>query len=746
MENDIDNEEVGSSKIIAEPLTVALGDRYLKYALATITDRALPDSRDGLKPVHRRILFAMRGLKLDPTSAFRKCAKIVGEVMGNYHPHGDKAIYDALARLAQDFNIRYPLIEGQGNFGNIDGDNPAAQRYTEARLTKVSKAMLDGLNEDSVAFKENYDGSEDEPEVLPGAFPQLLANGSYGIAVGMATNIPPHNVHEICEAALYLINEPNANVETLLEILPGPDFPTGGIIVEPKENILDAYRTGKGSIRLRARYCVENLKRGQWQIIITEIPYQVQKSKLIEKIADLINLKKIPMLLDIRDESAEDIRLVLEPRTKSIDPMVLMESLYKKTELETRISLNMNVLINGRIPVVSGLDELLKEFINHSRDVIVRRSLFRLKKIDLRLEVLEGYIVAYLNLDRVIQIIRNEDEPKKNLIKEFDLTDIQADSILDMRLRSLRKLEEMELRSERDQLQIERVTVEDLISSEKLQWAKVTEQIMDLKKIFGYSSDGGARRTDYDKLPDIQYETLENDVEKEPMTVVCSKLGWIRTIKGHINSETVLRYRDGDEAEYITHTYSTEKLLLLGSNGRAYTLQVSNLPGGRSLGEPLRIIIDLPNEFSIKTLLVYAPGERLIVASDSGNGFIVKAKDLLAQTKSGKQFMNLKLGTTLLTVTLVKGDHVATVGNNRKILIFPVADLPEMSRGKGVRLQKFKEAKLTDLFCFNLEDGLTWSDPSGRKRVENDLQNWLGRRASAGRMAPRGFPKDNKFS
>ncbi len=732
----------------SEPLRRALGDRYLTYALSTIMHRALPDARDGMKPVHRRILYAMRGLKLDPTGSYRKCAKIVGEVMGNYHPHGDQAIYDALARLAQDFSVRYPLVDGQGNFGNIDGDNPAAQRYTEARLTHAAVAMMEGLSEDAVDFKDNYDGSEREPEVLPAAFPQLLANGSTGIAVGMATNIPPHNVGELCDAALHLIKAPNARDETLVEMIPGPDFPTGGVLVEPRENILNAYKTGRGSFRLRSKYEIEDIGRGMWQVVVTEIPYQVQKSKLIEKIAEVINAKKIPILADVRDESAEDIRLVLEPRAKTVDPTVLMETLFRQTDLEVRFSMNMNVLIDGRTPQVSTLKEVLRAFIDHRRDILLRRSRFRLGKIDARLEVLEGFIIAFLNLDRVIEIIRYEDEVKATLIAEFDLTEVQAEAILNMRLRSLRKLEEMELRNERDALLIERAGIEDLLDSEDLQWAKISEQLRETRKKFGKNSEGGARRTELADAPDFEEVPIEAMIEREPITVVCSAMGWIRAMKGHVALDQELKFKDGDEGRFIFHAETTDKIVAFAGNGRFYTIACSNLPGGRGMGEPIRLMVDMPNDAEMVDLFIHKAGRKLLLASSAGDGFVVSEDDVIAQTRSGRQVLNVKDGVRALICKPVDGDHVACVGLNRKVLVFPLAELPEMGRGKGVRLQKYadKEGELSDAKTFNLVDGLSWKDPAGRTRTETELGDWMGKRASAGRMAPRGFPRDNKFT
>ena len=737
--------EIVGEAVSLEPLGEALSERYLTYALSTIMHRALPDARDGLKPVHRRILYAMRGLKLDSVGTFRKCAKIVGEVMGNFHPHGDKAIYDALARLAQDFSVRYPLVDGQGNFGNIDGDNPAAQRYTEARLTKLSELLLEGLTEDSVDFQDNYDGSEQEPVVLPSGFPQLLANGSSGIAVGMATNIPPHNLHELCDALILLITKPSSSVEEIVKIIRGPDFPTGGIIVDDPVAILENYNTGRGSFRIRAKYEVEQLQRGLWQIVVTEIPFQVQKSKLVEKIAELINEKNISGLIDIRDESDERIRLVLEPRTKTVDPIVLMENLFKSSDLELKFSLNMNVLIDGRTPKVCDLREILFSFLNHRREVLLRRSKFRLKNIDLRLEILEGHLVAFVNLDRVIEIIRTKDEAKTELISAFDLTDRQAEAILNLRLRSLRKLEEIELTKERDNLLIERFKLEDLIENEKLQWEKLKFQIKELKTSFGKETKVGARRTNFEERPNLDALDMDSVLEKEPVTIIFSAMGWIRAMRGHVALDSDLKFRDGDKANITFHAFSTDRVLAIGSNGRCYTLLANMLPGGRGLGEPIRIVIELPNDSEIVALILSKPGQKVLVASNKGNGFIISHEDLQAQTRNGKQILNLKSGETLCACTPVSGDYVASLGENGRLLVFPVSELPEMSRGKGVRLQKFKVGELSDVKVFSSDIGLSWQMTGGKTRVETNILDWEAKRASSGRNPPYGFPKSKKF-
>ncbi|MDG1531071.1 MAG: DNA topoisomerase IV subunit A [Paracoccaceae bacterium] len=755
---------------ITEPLRRALGDRYLTYALSTIMHRALPDARDGLKPVHRRILYAMNRLRLSASGGFLKSAKISGDTMGDFHPHGDAAIYDAMARLAQDFNVRYPLVDGQGNFGNIDGDNPAASRYTEARMTVVAEAMLEGLSENAVDYRDNYDGRLEEPVVLPASFPNLLANGSTGIAVGMATNIPPHNVAELCDACLHLIKSPNARDETLLDYVPGPDFPTGGVIVEPKENILEAYRTGRGSFRLRCKWETEDLGRGMWQIVVTEIPYQVQKSKLIEKLAEVIHLKKIPILGDVRDESADDVRIILEPKSKNVDPDVLMNMLYRSSDLEVRFSLNMNVLIDGLTPKVCSLKDVLRAFIDHRQDVLKRRSQHRIDKIDHRLEVLEGFIIAFLNLDRVIDIIRYDDDPKAALMRENwaqefvratsesdyrspavaddegELSEVQAEAILNMRLRSLRRLEEMELVRERDALMEERANLDDLLSDERLQWAKISEQLRETRKTFGKNYEGGARRSQFAEAGEVEEVPIEAMIEREPITVVCSKMGWVRALKGHADLTSKVKFKDGDEARFMFHAETTDRLLIFGSNGRFYTLGANNLPGGRGMGEPLRLMVDLPNEAEIVDILIHQPDRKLLVASTAGDGFIVPENDVIAQTRSGKQVLNVKEGVRAFVLSPVKGDHLACVGENRKVLVFPLTELPEMGRGKGVRLQKYKDGGLSDATFFTLADGLSWKDPAGRTRTETELAEWMGKRASAGRMAPRGFPRDNRFN
>jgi len=754
---------------VPETLRRAIGERYLTYALSTIMHRALPDARDGLKPVHRRILYAMRELRLSSTGGFRKSAKISGDVMGNYHPHGDAAIYDAMARLAQDFAVRYPLVDGQGNFGNIDGDNPAASRYTEARMTAVAEAMLDGLNENAVDFRDNYDGTLTEPVVLPASFPNLLANGSSGIAVGMATNIPPHNIAELVDACLHLIKTPDARDDTLLNYIPGPDFPTGGVIVEPPESIAQAYRTGRGSFRLRCKYEVEDLGRGQWQIVVTEIPYQVQKSKLIEKIAELIQTRKVPILADVRDESADDIRLVLEPRSKNVEPEVLMGMMYRNSDLELRFSLNMNVLIDGVTPKVCSLKEVLRAFLDFRQEVLIRRSHHRMEKIDHRLEVLEGLIVAFLNLDRVIDIIRYDDDPKAALKREDwgqtfvratseadyvpppiggedGLSEIQTEAILNMRLRSLRRLEELELKRERDALMAERAGLEDLLDDAGLQWAAIADQLREVRKTFGKDHIWGARRTRFAEAGEVEEVPLEAMIDREPITVVCSEMGWIRALTSHIDLNRELKFKDGDAPRFMFHAETTDRLLVFGSNGRFYTLSAANLPGGRGMGEPLRLIVDLPNEAAIVDLFIHKPGRKMLVASSAGDGFVVSEDEVVAQTRSGKQVLNVRGDIRAKVCRPVSGDHVACVGENRKVLVFALDELPELGRGKGVRLQKYKDGGLSDATTFTLAEGLSWLDPAGRTRTETDLTEWMGKRAGSGRMAPRGFPRDNRFT
>ncbi|MBY5335418.1 DNA topoisomerase IV subunit A [Rhizobium leguminosarum] len=730
-------------------LKAALEQRYLAYALSTIMHRALPDVRDGLKPVHRRIVYAMNEMGLRPNSAFRKCAKIVGEVMGNYHPHGDQSIYDALARLAQDFSQRYTLVNGQGNFGNIDGDSPAAMRYTESKMTAVSELLLEGIDQDAVDFRDTYDESNSEPVVLPGAFPNLLANGSSGIAVGMATSIPSHNAHELCDAALHLIKHPDATVEKLVEFIPGPDFPTGGIIIDNRDSIIESYRTGRGGFRVRAKWQTEDLGRGGYQIVITEIPFQVQKSRLIEKIAELLIARKLPLLEDIRDESAEDIRVVLVPKTRSVDPTILMESMFKLTELESRFPLNMNVLSMGRIPRVMALNEVLKEWLDHRREVLQRRSRFRLAAIDRRLEILSGLLVAYLNIDEVIRIIREEDEPKPVMMARWDLTDNQVEAILNMRLRALRKLEEFEIRKEFDELTKEKGEIEALLSSDDKQWQTVAWEIGEVKKKFAKATEVGRRRTQFADAPETDEEAIQQAmIEKEPITVVISEKGWIRALKGHIADTAALTFKEGDGLKIAFPAQTTDKILILTTGGKAFTLGGDKLPGGRGHGEPLRIIVDMDNDQAVLTAFVHDPSRKQLIVSTAGNGFVVPEAELVANTRKGKQIMNVGLPEETQLLVPVSGDHVAVVGENRKLLVFPLAQVPEMSRGKGVRLQRYKDGGISDVRCFAISDGLVWEDSAGRTFTKNkdELAEWLADRATAGRTVPKGFPRSGKFA
>jgi len=730
-------------------LREALEERYLQYALSTITGRALPDARDGLKPVHRRILYGMRLLRLDPDAAFKKSAKIVGDVMGNFHPHGDQAIYDALVRLAQDFASRYPLIDGQGNFGNVDGDNPAAYRYTEARLTEVARLLLDGIEEDAVGFRPNYDGQSEEPIVLPGAFPNLLANGSQGIAVGMATSIPPHNAAELCDAALHLIETPNARSRTLLKYLPGPDFPTGGIIVDPSEVIAEAYTTGRGSFRVRARWHKEETGRGTYLIVVTEIPWLVQKARLVEKLAELVNERKLPLVAEVRDESAEDIRLVIEPRSRAVDAELLMESLFRLTELESRIPLNMNVLVKGRVPKVVGLAEVLGEWLAHRREVLVRRSQFRLRQIEHRLEVLGGYLVAYLNLDRVIKIIRKQDEPKPVLMRTFKLSEVQADAILNMRLRNLRKLEEIEIKQEDKDLRAERKTLKDLIGSEKQQWKKVADQVKEVRAKFGPKTPLGKRRTGFAEAPEHDEAVLEQAlVEREPITVVVSEKGWIRALRGTVTDLSGIAFKADDGLKFAFPAETTSKCLVFASNGRFYTLDAAKLPGGRGHGEPIRLYIDLEQDAELVGVLRQQGGRKFLVASAQGRGFVVPEEECLANTRKGKQVLNVRAPDAARAIAVVDGELIATIGENRKMVIFPLEQVPEMGRGRGVRLQRYRDGGLSDLKTFTADQGLAWTDTAGRafSLTVAELSDWRGNRADAGRLAPKGFPRTNTFA
>ena len=728
-------------------LREALEERYLAYALSTIMHRALPDARDGLKPVHRRILYGMRLLRLDPGTPFKKSAKIVGDVMGSFHPHGDQSIYDALVRLAQDFSSRYPLVDGQGNFGNIDGDNPAAYRYTEARMTEVARLLLEGIDEDAVEFRPNYDGQSKEPFVLPGAFPNLLANGAQGIAVGMATSIPPHNAAELCDAALHLIDKPATKSRGLLKYVKGPDFPTGGIVVDSHESIAEAYATGRGSFRVRAKWAQEEGARGTWNIVVTEIPWLVQKSRLIERIAELLNEKKLLLVGDIRDESAEDVRIVIEPKSKNVDPEVLMETLFKQTELESKIPLNLNVLVKGRVPKVLGLAECLREWLDHLRDVLVRRANYRKSQIEHRLEVLGGYLIAYLNLDKVIKIIRTEDEPKPVLIKTFKLTDLQADSILNMRLRNLRKLEEMEIRGEDKDLRNELKGIKGVLASEEEQWKKVGEQVKKVRDTFGPKTPLGKRRTHFADAPEHDLAAIEEAlIEREPITVVVSDKGWVRTMKGHVEDLSNLAFKTDDSMGFSFFAESTSKLTLFATNGRFYTLDAQKLPGGRGHGDPIRMTIDMEGDANIVSMFVQKGGRKFLVASGDGQGFVVNEDDCVANTRKGKQVLNVTAPNEAVAIATVSGDTVAVIGSNHKMVIFPLEQVPEMARGRGVRLQKYSGGKLSDVMTFTAKDGMSWKDSAGRDQSSTwkELTDWRGNRADAGRLA-HGFPKSNKF-
>ncbi|WP_075288630.1 DNA topoisomerase IV subunit A [Pararhizobium arenae] len=739
----------GDDNIQPVDLKAALEERYLAYALSTIMHRALPDVRDGLKPVHRRIIHAMSEMGIRPNTAFKKCARIVGDVIGKFHPHGDQSVYDALVRLAQDFSQRYPIVDGQGNFGNIDGDSAAAYRYTEARMTDVAALLLEGIDQDAVDFRPTYNEEDQEPTVLPGAFPNLLANGSSGIAVGMATSIPPHNVHELCDAALLLIKKPDATIDELVDLVPGPDFPTGGVIIDGRASIVDAYKTGRGGFRVRAKWEVEDLGRGVWQIVITEIPYQVQKSRLIEKIAELLIARKLPLLEDVRDESAEDVRVVLVPKSRSVDPTIMMESMFRLTELESRFPLNMNVLSMGRVPKVMSLGDVLTEWLQHRREVLQRRSRFRLAAIERRLEILGGYLVAYLNLDEVIRIIREEDEPKQSLMGRFSLTDLQAESILNMRLRSLRKLEEFEIRTEFEGLSKEKADIEALLASDEKQWQTVAYEISDVKKRFAKATELGRRRTQFADAPQADNEAIQQAmIEKEPITVVISEKGWIRALKGHISDTASLQFKEGDGLKLSFPASTTDRILIFTTGGKAYTLGGDKLPGGRGHGEPLRIMVDMENDQDVLTAFIHDPARKLLVSSAAGNGFVVPEADMIANTRKGKQIMNVSMPDEAKLVIPVKGDHVAVVGENRKLLVFPLAQIPEMGRGKGVRLQRYKDGGISDLRCFAIADGLTWSDSAGRSfvKTKDELLEWMGDRASAGRTVPKGFPRSGKFS
>ena len=729
-------------QIVDTSFSSALSERYLAYALSTITSRSLPDVRDGLKPVHRRLLFAMRQLKLDPGQGFKKSARVVGDVMGKFHPHGDAAIYDAMVRLAQEFAMRYRLVDGQGNFGNIDGDNAAAMRYTEARMTEVARLLLDGIDEDAVDFRPTYDGESEEPCLLPAGFPNLLANGAQGIAVGMATSIPPHNVIELADASLHLIKHPNASVDTLLQYVKGPDFPTGGVLVEPQESIREAYATGRGGFRVRAKWSVEKEKGGAWQIIVTEIPYQVQKSRLIERLAEMLQAKKLPFLGDIRDESAEDLRIVLEPKSRRLEAEIVMESLFRLSDLETRVPLNLNVLDGNGRPGVLDLRGALNAWLVHRRVVLQRRAQFRLGRITNRLEVLEGYLIVYLNLDEVIAIIREADNPREQLMNRFELTETQANAILDMRLRSLRRLEEMALRTERDNLIAEQEGLEALLRDEGLQWSRISGEIRDMKSVFAKTDK---RRTECAVAPEIDFDPNEILVEREAITVICSEKGWIRAMKGHLELDTEFKYKEGDGPGFILHAETTDKILLFAENGRFYTLAGDKLPRGRGFGEPVSLMVDLPADIDI-VRLVRANGNKLLVAASTGHGLIVETEAALAQTRSGKQVLNVPGDSRAVACCSVEGDMVASVGVNRKMLVFAVEEVPEMTRGRGVILQRFKDGGLADVTVFDSAKGLAWQAGGGRTRTETDLKPWTGRRGGAGKLPPTGFPRPARFT
>jgi len=726
-------------------LTEALSERYLAYAMSTIVSRSLPDVRDGLKPVHRRLLFAMRELKLDPTSGFKKCARVVGDVIGKYHPHGDAAVYDALVRLAQDFSVRYPLVEGQGNFGNIDGDNAAAMRYTEARLTPYAEALMEGLDENAADFRPTYDGEEAEPVVMPAAVPNVLANGATGIAVGMATSIPPHNIGEICDALLHLIKCPKARIATLVNLLQGPDFPTGGILMEDRETVVEAYQTGRASFRVRAKWQVEKKGRGLSHIVVTEIPFQVQKSKVIERIAELLDARKLPLLANVRDESAEDMRIVLEPRSRSVELKILMEHLFRQTDLETRSSLNLNVLSGDGIPQVMNLKEVLEAYLHHRHEVLVRRSRHRLEKITLRLTVLNGYLIAFINLDAVIKTIREDEEPKAKLMREFNLADAQAEAILNLRLRSLRKLEEIGIQAEHDELSKEKRKLNALLRDKARRWKVIADQIKVTKKTFGQNTVLGKRRTELGKAPPALVVPIEALVEKEPVTILLSRKGWIRALKGHQRDVSDIKFKDGDALQTVVLSDNVDKILFFGSDGRFYSVPANRLPQGRGYGEPVRLMTDLGNNADVVGMQVFDRTRKILVISSSGRGFVVPESQVYAQTRIGKQILNLGAGEKARVCAIVEGDSVAIIGENRKLLIVPLSEVPEMNRGRGVILQRYKDGETSDAKIFTMENGLSWQS-GGRTRTISDLTAWMGKRSSAGRLAPKGFPRNNRFA
>lgn len=739
-ENTVENDEKIKDVHLAEELST----RYLSYAMSTIVSRSLPDVRDGLKPVHRRLLFAMRQLHLDPKSGYKKCARVVGDVIGKYHPHGDSAVYGAMVRLAQDFSVRYPLVDGQGNFGNIDGDGAAAMRYTEARLTEFAMALMEGLNENAVDFRETYDGEEDEPVVMPSMVPNLLCNGSAGIAVGMATNIPPHNLSEVCDALLYLIDNPDCEIEPLVRRLKGPDFPTGGVVIDKFESILNTYKDGRGVFRIRAKWEKEDLGHGQYQIVVKEIPYQVVKSKLIEKIAELLFNKKIPLLADVRDESSHDVRIVLEPKNRTVDANLLMEHLFKQTELESRFNMNMNVLDSEGVPHVLDIKQVLKEFLNHRHIVLQRRAQYRLDKINARLEILSGYLIAYLNLDEIIRIIREEDEPKAVMMKEFKLTDNQAEAILNMKLRSLRKLEETEIKQEFDDLSSEKGELEALLGDEAKRWEALGNEIKLVKDKFGKKTALGRRRTEFAEAPADIEMPLEVLIEKEPITIILSQKGWIRCLKGHVDLNEDFKFKDDDALQTAIHAQTTDKIIIFDTAGKFYTFPANDIPSGRGFGQPLRLMIDLGIADSVCTLFAFEAGAKYVIASNTGRGFIVDENHIIAQTRNGRKIMNLAEGEVAAFCRKVTGDTIATIGENRKLLVFKIEEIPSMARGRGVTLQKYKEGNMSDMQIFNETDGFTYNRAGGTK-TETELLTWFGHRAQIGKLAPFGFPKSNKF-
>ena len=737
----MDNKELEKENIDLTSFSKAISERYLSYALSTITSRSLPDVRDGLKPVHRRVLYAMMQLKLNHNLSFKKSARVVGDVMGKFHPHGDAAIYDSMVRMAQEFALRYPLVDGQGNFGNIDGDNAAAMRYTEARMTNVAELLLSEIDKDTVDFRVTYDDEGQEPVVLPSAFPNLLANGSQGIAVGMATSIPPHNINELIDALLHLIKFPNATDQTISNYVKGPDFPTGGVLVEPSESIHDSYKKGKGGFRLRAKWFVEKIKGGQWQIIVNEIPYQIQKSRLLEKIAELMENKSLPMLSDVRDESDENIRLVIEPKSRNLLPEMVMETLFKKTDLETRISLNLNVIDDKNVPGVKSLKDALKSWLNHRQIILQRKSKFRLAQIEKRINILNGYITVYLNLDKVIEIIREEDKPKEVLISYFSINEIQANAILDMRLRSLRKLEEIELKKELSDLQNELDEINKILNSEDNQWKQIYTDIKNLKKEF---VEIGERRTLIEDLPVVDDFDEDQFITKEPITIILSEQGWIRSQKTHLSDDIEIKYREGYKEKFRVHAFTTDKIIFFADNGRSFSVAANKLPSGRGFGEPISLTFDIKADVKIISCFPLFKGY-LIVAADKGHGFKINADNIIAQTKSGKHIINVKGDNKAKVCKKIDGDTIAVVGNNRKLILYSIDEVPELNKGKGVILQRYKDGTLSDILSFNKVDGISWKMNGGRQRTEKDLLTWEGKRGGAGKMVPNGFPRPPVF-